>query len=83
MIKNRMKSLGIDLDRYIGQITNTWAQTPSGFGFTCKDKASYQALMNALVQNLHFGSDSMLGGSQHVGASFREINQVDSRGLGD
>jgi hypothetical protein len=24
MIKGRMRRLGLDLDRYIGQITNTW-----------------------------------------------------------
>jgi hypothetical protein len=73
-----MKSLGVDLDLYIGQVTNTWKETPSGFGFTCRDKAAYSALMNAMVQNSHFGSDSMLGGSQHLGASFREVNRLDS-----
>jgi hypothetical protein len=77
-IKNRMKRLGIDLDRYIGRITNTWASTPAGFGFTCTDKKAYLALMAALVQNRHFGSDSMVGGSQHTGASFRECGQADS-----
>ena len=34
--------------------------------------------MHALVQNLNFGSDSMIGGSQHHGASFREVSQPDS-----
>jgi hypothetical protein len=77
-IKNRMKALGIDLDRYIGVVTNKWDDTPGGFGFTCKDKASYSALMFALVQNLNFGSDSMLGGSKHLGASFREVNSANS-----
>jgi len=78
LIMNRMKGLGLDLARYVGQITNFWNDTPSGFGFTCKDRASYIALMDALVQNPRFGSDSMIGGSQHHGASFREINQFDS-----
>jgi hypothetical protein len=77
-IKNRIKTLGIDLDRYIGEVTNKWDDTPSGFGFTCKDNANYRALMDALVQSSSFGSDSMLGSSQHLGASFREINQPDS-----
>src|SRR5215472_7614541 len=80
-IKNRMQSLGIDLDRYIGQVTNKWDSTPCGFGFTLKeskDKSSYRALMDALIQSPNFGSDSMLGGSQHLGASFREVNQPDS-----
>lgn len=77
-IKNRMKKLGVDLDRYIGQITNKWDTTPRGFGFTCKDKNAYTALMGALIQNLHFGSDNMIGGSQHHGASFREVSEPDS-----
>jgi hypothetical protein len=77
-IKNRMKGLGIDLDRYVGQITNKWDSTPAGFGFTCKDKNAYTALMGALIQNIHFGSDSMIGGSQHQGVSFREVNQFNS-----
>jgi hypothetical protein len=34
--------------------------------------------MDALIQSSKFGSDSMLGGSQHLGASFREVNQLDS-----
>ena len=78
LIKNRMKALGVNLDRYIGHITNTWAQTPIGFAFTCKDKSACSTLMNTLVQNLQFGSDTMLGSSQHQGASFREVNQFDS-----
>jgi hypothetical protein len=78
MIKGRMKRLGLDLDRYIGQITNTWSQIPPGFAFTCKDRTAYLALMQALVQNVNFGSDSLLGGSQHHGASFREVSQPDS-----
>ena len=77
-IKGRMKRLGIDLDRYIGQITNKWDSTPAGFGFTCSDKKAYLALMDALVQSLRFGSDSMVGGSQHTGAPFREFGQPDS-----
>ena len=77
-IKNRMKRRGVDLDRYIGDITNTWNKIPGGFGFTCKDKNTYMALMNVLVQNPGFGSDSMVGGSQHHGVSFREISQPDS-----
>lgn len=78
LIKNRMKRLGIDMDCYIGQITNKWNDTPSGFGFTCKDKAAYTALMDALVQNPNIASDSMKGGSEHKGASFREASQPDS-----
>jgi hypothetical protein len=78
LIKNRMKLLGVDLDQYIGVITNTWSETPQGFGFTCKDKDNYTALMTALVQNRNFGADSMIGGSQHHGASFREVNKYDS-----
>lgn len=81
LIKNRMKRLGIDLEKYIGKITNTWDSTPAGFGFTCSDKNEqkpYLGLMSALVQNQYFGSDSMLGGSQHSGASFRECGQSDS-----
>lgn len=77
-IKNRMKRLGVDLDRYIGQVTNKWDEAPRGFGFTCKDRAAYTSLMCALVQNGHFGADNMKGGSQHHGASFREVSQSDS-----
>jgi hypothetical protein len=77
-IKNRMKNLGMDMDRYIGQITNKWDSIPSGFGFTCKDNKAYADLMGALVQNANFGADSMIGGSQHRGASFREVGQPDS-----
>jgi len=32
-IKNRMKDSVIDLDRYVGQITNKWDSIPAGFGF--------------------------------------------------
>jgi hypothetical protein len=78
LIKNRMKGLGIDLDKYIGEIGDKWSDTPSGFSFTCKDKAAYIALMTAVVQNLRFGTDNMVGGSQHQGVSFREVNQPDS-----
>ena len=78
LIKGRMKRLGLDLDRYIGQITNTWPQIPPGFAFTCKDRTAYLALMQALVDNVKFGPDSMIGGSQHHGASFREDSQPDS-----
>jgi hypothetical protein len=78
MIKNRMKQRGVDLDRYIGQVINPWDSTPPGFGFTCRDRAAYLALMQALVQSPNFGSDSMIGGSQHYGASFREVSQPDS-----
>lgn len=77
-IKSRLKRLAIDLDKYIGQITNTWASTPAGFGFTCASKKAYLDLMDALVKSLYFGSDSMIGGSQHKGASFRECGQQDS-----
>jgi hypothetical protein len=77
-IKNRLKRLGVNLDRYIGQITNKWDSTPAGFGFACKDQLAYTALMNALVLNTNFGTDNMIGGSQHHGVSFREVNQVDS-----
>jgi hypothetical protein len=78
LIKNRMKRQGIDLDRYIGRITSRWDTTPCGFGFTCKDRATYMALMQGLIDNPNFGSDSMIGGSQHKGASFREVSQPDS-----
>jgi hypothetical protein len=77
-IKERMKQLGIDLGKYIGQITNKWDSTPKGFGFTCRDREAYNALMTALVLSSKFGSDSMLGSSQHHGASFREVNTSDS-----
>jgi hypothetical protein len=77
-LKSRTKRLGLDLDAYIGRITDYWDETPSGFGFTYKDQNTYLKLMDALVQNPHFGSDTMLGGSQHRGASFREVNQPDS-----
>ena len=77
-IKNRMKRLGVDLDRYIGRIAKKWDSTPKGFGFTCKDKAAYSALMTALIQNPYFGSDNMIGSSRHYGASFREVSQPDS-----
>jgi hypothetical protein len=78
LIKNRMRRLGIDMDQYIGVITNTWSSTPCGFGFNCIDKARYISLMDALVQNSNIGSDNMIGGSQHEGVSFRECGQVDS-----
>lgn len=78
LIKNRIKGQGIDLDRYIGQIGRPWQDTPCGFPFTCKDKATYAALMNALILSPNFGSDSMIGGSQHKGVSFREVSQPDS-----
>lgn len=78
LIKNRLKQLGIDLDKYLGTITNTWASTPAGFGFTCADQQTYKDLMSAMVQNQNFGSDNMMGGSQHKGASFRECGKPDS-----
>ena len=77
-IKNRMKQLGVDLDKYVDRITNKWDSTPAGFGFTCKDNNAYTRLRNALIQNSHFGGDSMIGGSQHHGISFREVNKFDS-----
>jgi hypothetical protein len=78
LIKQRMRQGGIDLDKYIGQITNSWDSVPRGFGFTCKNSAAYNALMQGLVQSRSFGYDSMIGGSQHHGASFREASQPDS-----
>lgn len=72
-IKNRMKGLGINLDQYIGQVTNQWDGTPMGFDFTCKNTPTYTDLMKALVSNTNFGADNMIGGSQHQGASFREV----------
>jgi len=78
LIKRRMKALGVDLDLYIGTVTNKWDNTPRGFGFTCKDDAAYSKLMNAIVTSPKFGTDSMRGGSQHRGASFREDNRFDS-----
>lgn len=77
-IKTRLKSLGIDLDKYLGQITNTWASNPPGFHFYCADAKAWQDLLAALVQNASFGTDSMIGGSQHKGVSFRECGQSDS-----
>jgi hypothetical protein len=79
LIKNRMHQLGVDMDRYIGEITNAWPQTPCGFGFTLKDSTSFQAFVQVLIQkNSRFGTDSLIGGSQHHGVSFREVNQFDS-----
>lgn len=78
MIKNRMKRLGIDLDKYLGRITNTWRSTPAGFAFTCSDEKGYKPLMEALVNSARFGTDNMIGGSQHLGVSFREWGQPDS-----
>jgi hypothetical protein len=80
LIGNRMKLLGVDLLKYIGEITNTFPPPPApwGFGFTCKDGTTYTALMQALIQNPRFCWDSMIGGSQHHGASFREDNQPNS-----
>ena len=52
-----------------------------GFGFICRDgnqTTPYTGLMNALIVNRRFGMDSMIGGSQHQGVSFREDNQPDS-----
>ena len=77
-LKARMKQLGVDLNPYIGQITHKWDSTPRGFGFTWIDDRAYGSLMRALVDSPKFGSDSMVGGSQHRGASFREINPLDS-----
>jgi len=89
MINNRLKQLGIDLAKYLGTITNTWPSTPPGFGFICADQLgdktlppekqqAYMKLMDAIVQNQNFGSDNMLAGSQHRGASFRECGKPDS-----
>jgi hypothetical protein len=78
MIKTRLKQLAIDLERYLGSITNKWDSTPAGFGFTCADQKAYLGLMDALVQNPNFGSDNMVAGSQHIGASFRECGKSDS-----
>jgi hypothetical protein len=77
-IKNRIKGLGINLDQYIGEITNKWDSTPMGFNFTCKTPSTYMDLMKAVTLNLHFGADNMIGGSQHQGASFREVGSPDS-----
>ncbi len=73
LIKNRMKGLGINLDQYIGQITDQKDNTPMGFDFTCKNPQAYADLMKAMASNINFGADSMIGGSQHQGASFREV----------
>lgn len=78
LIKNRIKGLGINLDQYIGQITYQWDNTPMGFDFTCKNPPTYTDLMKALVSNTNFGADNMVGGSQHQGASFREVGASDS-----
>jgi hypothetical protein len=81
LIKNRMKGLGINLDQFIGQITYWWPDapnTPVGFDFTCKNPATYTDLMKAVISNTNFGADNMLGGSQHLGASFREVGAPDS-----
>lgn len=76
-IKNRAKASGLNLDLYIDHITNTWKQTPMGFGFVCKDGA-YRDLLTALIVNKHFGCDNMIGGSQHKGVSYREDSRPDS-----
>jgi hypothetical protein len=78
LIKNRIKGLGINLDQYIGQISYQWDNTPIGFDFTCKNVPTYTDLMKALVSNTNFGADNMVGGSQHQGASFREVGAPDS-----
>jgi hypothetical protein len=77
-IKQRMMTRGVDLDLYIGRVTNSWDSTPHGFGFTCKDQQRYEELMAALVNSMHFGTDTGIGASQHKGASFREISTSDS-----
>ena len=77
-IKRRMRNRGIDLDQYIGRITNKWDSTPAGFKFTCKNNACYKSLMKAMVLNVNFGCDNMIGSSQHQGSSFREVSNTDS-----
>ena len=83
-IKQRMLQNGIDMDRYIGVITNTWHENPAGFGFTCVERTdgnplvTFHNLTAALIANSHFGVDNMIGGSQHHGMSYRENNQPDS-----
>jgi len=77
-IKNRIKGLGINLDQYIGEVTGKWDSVPMGFDFTCKNPAAYTALMKAVTLNTNFGIDNMIGGSQHQGASFREVGAPDS-----
>lgn len=77
-IKARMRSRGIDLDQYLERVTNSWDSTPRGFGFTCKDKAQWQALLSALTTSSNFAVDTGLGASQHPGVSFREVSPLDS-----
>lgn len=77
-IKDRLKRLSIDLDKYLGEITNYWDSTPPGFHFYCADAKAWQNLLAAMVQSTSFGTDTMVGGSQHKGVSFRECGQSDS-----
>src|SRR3990172_5617284 len=74
-IKYRMKTLGIDMDAYIGSITDHWDSTPQGFKFTCKDR---KGLMMALIQNAQFAADTSLGGKMHQGVSWREVSKSNS-----
>ena len=67
--------LGLPLDPFIGTITREWSTTPQGFGFVCRD---FKGLTEALIMNIHFGFDTAIGASLHNGASYREVNTVDS-----
>ena len=67
-----MSTLGIGLDKYIDSVINVWN---AGFRFRCK---TINEFAMAIIQNHKFCADSSIGGSQHGGVSWREVNRLDS-----
>lgn len=76
-LKARIKRLGIDLDRHIGEVTNKWDKTPRGFAFVCWTDSEIQSLCQALDRCAKIGRDAVLSQMFQKGASWREVNPKD------
>lgn len=77
LVKQRMRTRGIDLDKYIGKIMSTWP-TPPGFEFDYRsydNPSSRGELLTELRRSDVFAQEGTLGGALHKGIQFREVSQ--------
>jgi hypothetical protein len=76
-VKQRLRTRGIDLDKYVGTIKATWP-TPPGFKFDYKsytDPTSRGELLTELRLSSGFAQEGAVGGALHEGFQFREVSQ--------
>lgn len=77
IIKYRMKVLGVDLNKHISEVTNSWEDTTLGFNFIPKD---WEAFAWALRNSGQFCIDTAIAHKfQKKGSlSWREVNKDSS-----